>query len=178
MKQTPMSRRKSGLKPSGSLKRGKGLKRAENGLVRKGSLARFTPLPTKPTKPKVREGDMPKQDLNDILAARSGGWCEWRIPGHCLGRATNKAHRKPEGQGGLRTPSNLVNACGMGNNHGGCHQYQESQRTESYENGRLVRRGEDHRLRPVRMWHKGVEGEYLLDDAGRAVLVKAIREAS
>lgn len=175
----PLSQRTAGLAQGTPLQRRTGLGRGTKGLERATPLARRAelkrgthPLPSVNKERQARKTEaagMAKGDVQDIVHARSGGWCELRIPGVCLGRATNILHRKPEGQGGLYVPSNLLDGCGFGNNFPGCHGYQENNRTESYENGRLVRSRQDHRLRPVRMWYRGVEGDWLLDDAGEAV---------
>lgn len=176
MNRKPMPPRKTGLKPSGSPKRGKGLKRSQNGMVRKASLARLKPLQSKATKPKPRrEDDMPKAKAQGIVRDRAEGACELRIPGHCLGAGAQFAHRKPEGQGGAYVPSNGLRLCGLGNVNG-CHGYQERNRIESYANGWLVKEADDHSLRPVWMWFRDVWGEYLLDDSGDAVLLRTNRE--
>lgn len=54
-----------------------------------------------------------------FVYARSGGQCEVRILGVCLGRATNWHHRINRSQGGLWLPSNGLHVCGSGTH--GCH---------------------------------------------------------
>lgn len=54
-----------------------------------------------------------------LVRARSGGMCETRLPGACLGRATNMHHRKNRSQGGRWAASNLLDLCGSGTT--GCH---------------------------------------------------------
>jgi hypothetical protein len=138
-------------------------------LTRVTPLPRFKSLEDAPKKPRKRlEGDMPKGKAQRIVRTRSGGWCELRIPGHCLGRGAQFAHRKPEGQGGEYVPSNGLRLCGLGNVNG-CHGYQENNRVEAREKGWLVGSNDDHRKRPVWMWYRGEWGEWLLDDKGTAV---------
>lgn len=163
LRRTAMPCRKTALKPGGKQLRRSELMRGDK------PLARRTSLKDAPKKPKQRrEGDMTKGTAQEIVRTRSGGWCELRIPGHCLGRGSNFGHRKPEGQGGEYIPSNGIRVCGMGN-ASGCHRYQELNRIESYARGWLVRERDDHRKRPVWMWYRGVWGEWLLDDKGTAV---------
>jgi hypothetical protein len=139
--------------------------------------SRTTPLPAvnkeRPARKVVAAG-MSRKTAKDIVRARSGGLCEFRFPGVCRGRGTNFAHIKPEGQGGLYVPSNLVMSCGFGNNFPGCHWYQENNRTEAYEKGWLAGSRADHRKQPIHMWvrvndEEWMEGDWLLDDAGGAV---------
>jgi hypothetical protein len=65
-----------------------------------------------------------------------------------LWRATNWAHRWPEGQGGLWFASNGLHLCGMGN-ASGCHGYSETHRAESYRKGWLLKRGRNPLTVPV-----------------------------
>lgn len=186
MKQTPMPRRKRPLtRGNASLKQGAPLQRhtelghGTKGLERGTPLARRTelkrgtnPLPAVNKQRQARKTEaagMTRKQAKDIVRERSAGLCEFRFPGLCLGRGTNIAHIKPEGQGGLYVPSNLVMSCGFGNNHGGCHGWQENNRTEAYERGWLVRSRADHRKQPIRIWYRGEWGAWLLDDKGEAV---------
>ena len=145
-------------------------------LPRHTKLGRVTPL--KRSKPlpavnkarqarKTEAAGMPKKKAKDIVRERSGGFCEFRFPGVCRGRGTNFAHIKPEGQGGLYVPSNLIMSCGFGNNFPGCHAHQESNRTKAYDNGQLTRR--ESESEGTWMWYRGVWGRWLLDDRGEAV---------
>lgn len=137
-------------------------------LVAKTELQRSTPLPrattTIPRRRKAKPGEAAAEVFTRrVIAERSHGVCELHIPGVCLGRATNAAHRLPQGQGGPWTPSNLLHLCGMGNSCGGCHGYSESHRTESYAKGWLLRTGTDPLTTPVAVWPVGL---VLLDDEG------------
>lgn len=176
LKRFGMPQRTTGLKP------GKPLERSDKPLQRATPLKAGTkPLARKTELPKVNKArqarkatvaGMSKGDAQKIVRQRSGGWCELRIPGHCLGRGSNFGHRKPEGQGGENVPSNGVRVCGMGN-ASGCHRYQELNRTEAYEKGWLVHWNDDHRKRPMWMWYRGQFGQWLLDDKGEAVSVES-----
>jgi hypothetical protein len=53
------------------------------------------------------------------VAERSGGDCEVRIFGTCLGRATNWHHRQNRSQQGKWDPRNGLHVCGSGT--AGCH---------------------------------------------------------
>lgn len=46
-----------------------------------------------------------------LVVARSGGWCEIRMDGVCLGRASDWHHRKNRSQGGRWLASNGLHAC-------------------------------------------------------------------
>ena len=72
--------------------------------------------PLKPYRPTVTATERAARDL---VRARSGGWCEVRLPGVCLGRAANMHHRKNRSQGGKWAASNLLDLCGSGTT--GCH---------------------------------------------------------
>jgi hypothetical protein len=176
--------RRTGIKKGRSceLKRRTELKQGDKPLQRKKRLepgdkplARRTELPAVNKARQARKtaaAGMSKMTAKDIVRERSGGQCEFRFPGVCRGRGTNFAHIKPEGQGGLYVPSNLVMSCGFGNNFPGCHAYQENNRAQAYENGWLRRR-DDHSQPSIHMWirvrDEWVEGDWLLDDAGGAV---------
>jgi hypothetical protein len=165
-RKTPMHRGGQGLKASGGLKRATPLKAGDKPLARKTELPKVNKARQAR---KTAAAGMTRTKAKDIVRARSGLLCEFRFPGVCLGRGTNIAHIKPEGQGGLYVPSNLIMSCGFGNNHGGCHGWQENNRAEAYENGWLVRSRADHREQPIRMWYRGEQGVWLLDDKGTAV---------
>ena len=82
--------------------------------------------------------------LTPALMERAEGRCELRIPGVCgKGMAAflplNRHHRKPRGQGGENSLSNVLILCGSGTC--GCHGYVEHNRTEAYEKGWLIRMG-------------------------------------
>lgn len=94
------------------------------------------------------------------IMARSGGFCEARIPG-CWDEAAQLHHRRPRGAGGSRDPL----TGGAANGYAlclPCHDHIERNRAEARENGWLVRQGTDPAAVPVfryRMW-------VLLDDEG------------
>ena len=75
-------------------------------------------------------------------------------------------HRIPRALGGtsrpeINFPSNLLWVCGSGTT--GCHGHMESQRTEAYAKGWLVRHGQDPATVPVELW----DGRrVLVDDEG------------
>lgn len=166
LRRSPMPQRTTRLK-QGALARGtKGFQRSTP-MPR--SLKPLPPVNKERQARKTAAAGMTKKQAKDIVRARSSGQCEFRFPGVCLGRATNFAHRKPEGQGGLYVPSDLVHSCGHGNNFPGCHRHQEGNRTLAYEMGWLVHREDDHRDRPIWMWYRGTWGKWLLDDRGTAV---------
>lgn len=73
----------------------------------------------------------------ELVYARSGGDCEVRIPGVCLGRATNWHHRRNKSQGGLWLPSNGLHLCGSGTT--GCHGWITHEPSKSYELGWSIR---------------------------------------
>jgi hypothetical protein len=92
-----------------------------------------------------------------LVRERSGGICE--ICG--AQRATNFQHRKARGQGGLWTPSNGLDVCGMGNAFG-CHGYIHQNPRTACLNGWTVQSWSDERDVAV----KTIHGFVLLDDEG------------
>lgn len=129
-------------------------------LTRGTPLTRSTPLATQaPRKPGEAAAE---KNARKVVYGRSGGSCELRIPGVCLGRGTVFSHRLPEGQGGLWIPANGVHACGWGNFGPGCHPWIEQHRTESYANGRLLVDGQDPLTTPILL----AVGLVLLDNKG------------
>lgn len=105
----------------------------------------------------------PEEEAQRALTSkRSGDWCEVRIPGECLGAATNKQHRLPTGRGGPTVVSNLLDVCGMGNTSG-CHGYIHNHPTLSVDNGWTVESGQSWRDKPVMLF----DGFYILGDDGR-----------
>jgi hypothetical protein len=104
------------------------------GLQRTGGIARTSPLRRTP----LERGDSVLRSSGPIKAkrptqspeerrakrltrTRSGGWCEMRVPGVCLGRARELSHRWAEGQGGLWCASNGLDSCGLAGCHGWLH---------------------------------------------------------
>lgn len=108
-----------------------------------------------------------------LVDVRSGEWCELRIPGVCLGLATNKQHRLAEAHGGPTVPSNLLDVCGMGNVTG-CHGYIHQNPIVAVKNGWTVKSGGDFRSTPVLMF----DGRVLLDDNGGRLDPPQHKEAS
>ena len=103
---------------------------------------RFKPNPERKSyRPSKRKraslADMPR--AKERVRQRSRGLCEARVPGICLGRATNYHHRLPEGQGGVWAPVNLMHVCGSGTT--GCHGWIEHNRGEARRLGWLVPMG-------------------------------------
>lgn len=98
-----------------------------------------------------------------LVRERSGGDCEIRIPGRCLGRATNYQHRKNKSQCSKSerwTPSNGLDVCGSGTT--GCHGFIHDYPGISTDEGWTVRSWQDFRIKPVKLWH----GLVVLDDLG------------
>ena len=94
------------------------------------------------------------------VMARSGGFCEARIPG-CWDEASQLHHRRPRGAGGSRDPR----TGGAANGYAlclPCHDHIERNRSEARENGWLVRQGADPAAVPVFRHRRWV----LLDDEG------------
>lgn len=89
-------------------------------------------------------------DVREMLIARAAGWCEIALPG-CLGWGTDPAHRIARKAGGRKRAgraandraSNALWSCRA------CHNWTESQRTESYELGVLLREGQEPTQEPV-----------------------------
>jgi hypothetical protein len=95
-----------------------------------------------------------------ITRDRSGGDCELRIDGVCLGRATNFQHRRNRSQQGPWAPSNGIDVCGSGTT--GCHGYIHQNPKEADDNGWTVLSWEHWGSKPARFWH----GLVLLSDDG------------
>lgn len=103
--------------------------------------------PKRQTRQKVAQN----RDARIVVAMRSQGVCEARLPTVCEGRATNYHHRDPRGMGGTKaadTPENLVHLCGSGTT--GCHGWIESHRDRAKELKLLLVMGEDPAKTPVR----------------------------
>lgn len=95
----------------------------------------------KEPKPTKKEFDSELNRMRPVIAARSGGRCEIRIPGVCEGKARSIHHRKPRGQGGTNDPSNLLHLDGDG--VAGCHGWIERNRKIAYRMGWLVHTEDD-----------------------------------
>lgn len=78
----------------------------------------------------------------DLVYARSGGWCEARIPGVCFGQAGNWHHRNAAGR--VWTPSNGLHLCGSGTT--GCHGWITEHPHAARERGWSLLSGQASRL--------------------------------
>lgn len=92
----------------------------------------------------------------------------------CGNPAAQIHHRRPRGMGGTRRrntdlPSNGIVLCGVGGTDG-CHGWVESNRSDAYTQGYLVRQGEEPATVPVLYWGQTY---YLLDDNGGKVMSPA-----
>jgi hypothetical protein len=119
----------------------------------------------KPYRPTVTTAE---RNARDLVRARSGGWCEVRLPDICLGRAANMHHRKNRSQGGHGDAANLVDLCGSGTT--GCHGAltdTQGQRAEYEAHGWIVPREQEPAEVPV-LLHNATTGHewVLLDDQG------------
>lgn len=70
-----------------------------------------------------------------IVRERSGGRCELRVEGVCLGRAQHPHHIQKRSQGGSHHYSNLLDACDP------CNGWVEDHPREAAERGWVIRRG-------------------------------------
>lgn len=86
------------------------------------SLRSSKPSATGETQPKPRRSTgkhVGEAAARKAVAERSGGDCEVRLFGICLGRATNWHHRQNRSQLGKWDPRNGLHCCGSGST--GCH---------------------------------------------------------
>lgn len=121
-----------------------------------------------------------------LVTTRSGGLCELRVPGVCLGRARDFSHRWAEGQTGLWCASNGLASCGLF----GCHRWVHDHPTEAKRWGWIIAptyRLVDGRRVPVPpaefpalIWRPRASAPrfVLLDDLGGAHSIDHQREAS
>lgn len=132
-------------------------------LTRRTGLVARSPLKRGNTKLGIRRPTLTSADraARDVVGERSGGWCELRIDGVCLGRATNYQHRRATAHGGPTTVSNGLDVCGMGN-VSGCHGFIHQHPTLAVDNGWTVKSGKPWRSRAVVLWH----GFFVLGDDG------------
>ena len=96
-----------------------------------------------------------------LVRERSGGDCEVRIPGVCLGQATNFMHRRGRGQGGPWTASNGLHGCGSGS--AGCHGWITAHPAQSWRNGWYVKSWQNWASTPVALGYRH-NPAILLDD--------------
>lgn len=147
----------------GHLSRHKGLDRGDSTLAR---TEWRTPKDRQPGKAKRRKpaDGMSEATARRLVYKRSGGACEVRIAGVCLGRATNWHHRQNRSQSGQWLPSVGLHVCGSGTT--GCHgalTNTNGHRTEYERNGWIVRSHQNPAAVPVLYAGRDF---YLLDDAG------------
>lgn len=99
----------------------------------------------------------------DAVKARSGGDCEVRIFGVCLGRATNRHHRKNRSQGGGWDATQILHVCGSGST--GCHgalTNTNGRRQEFVDAGWIVPSYGDPAATEVLLWREGRQDWWLL----------------
>jgi 5-methylcytosine-specific restriction protein A len=94
-------------------------------------------------KPK-RRTDPELQMLRPLLRARSQGRCEVQGWDRCQRQATQVHHRKRRSQGGTHDLSNLLDCCFA------CHALIHMSGQRAYDNGWLVRSGDNPAEIPVR----------------------------
>lgn len=107
----------------------------------------------------------------DAVKARSGGDCEVRMFGICLGRATNRHHRKNRSQGGRWDPTQILHVCGSGST--GCHgalTNTNGRRQESVDAGWIVPSHGDPASTEVLLWHNDRQDWFLLLEDGSVEL--------
>lgn len=107
----------------------------------------------------------------DIVVKRSGRACEIRNLTVCEGKAANASHRKPAGQGGEWTPSNILHACGSGTT--GCHGWIEHNPAIAQAYGFRLWRNQDPATTPVL---HGVYGRVILHDDGTHTPAPFVRD--
>lgn len=92
-------------------------------LRRSTPLARGTHLSraSGPTKARRPAPSREECEAKALVRGRSGGYCEIRVPGVCLGAARDFSHRWAEGQGGPWSASNGLASCGLFGCHGWIH---------------------------------------------------------
>lgn len=169
--------RKTALKPGGSLRR-TGLQRGDKPLARRTELTRKAELPAaaparksmpeRLATPKKRQRYTgPSEAVKDALRKRAHGLCE-----RCGQRpGKDPHHRLARKMGGTKRPgiNKLANLLLLDR---WCHDEitnTNGHRAEYEDAGWVLREGMDPGLTPVRMWYRGVWGEWLLDDKGSAV---------
>lgn len=103
-----------------------------------------------------------------IVEHRFGGRCCrcGQVAQVGVGPSASVQHRTPRAMGGtsrpeINWPCNLVWVCGTGTTF--CHGHMESERTEAYEAGWLVRHGVDPATRALLLWNGS---RVLLDNDG------------
>lgn len=127
-----------------------------------------------PTKAKHPTVTREERSAKKTVRVRSGGLCELRVPGVCLGTYREWSHRWAEGQGGLWLPSNGLASCGWAGCHGWLHRNPEKAKalgwivppTYRIEHGRRVPVPTSEF--PAEIWLPGFTApcRVLLDDEG------------
>jgi hypothetical protein len=125
-------------------------------------LRRLTPLAAKATPKATRVKPAVPAEVRELLAARSGGWCEAQLVG-CTGTATDAHHRVTQKAGGRSAAakaahdrlSNLVHLDRT------CHDWIGARPAEAYDLGLSLKEGQDPAKEPV--VYRG-ELSYLTDD--------------
>jgi 5-methylcytosine-specific restriction endonuclease McrA len=107
--------------------------------VKKTALRRKTPLRSRPRVDKELERAKP------LLRARSGGFCEVRAWNRCQTLGTQVHHRKRRSQGGAHALSNCLWVCFA------CHTFIHMAGGKAYDQGWLVRSGDDPAEIPVQV---------------------------
>ena len=119
--------------PSGGLTRRTPMKRT--GIKRGTSQLKRTPFVRSVTPPPVGGRPAGKANRRARPDEPLASWCEVRIPGLCVGRATDRHHRLPRSAGGSDEASNTADSCNP------CHiQGIHGNPEWAYANGWLIRR--------------------------------------
>lgn len=104
-------------------------------LARKTPMKRGTSALKRTAIPKVgkaaRAAKVTLESSRKIVAVRSGGNCEFRVPGVCKGQAHHFHHRKFRRSKDHR-PENLAHICFA------CHDYAHANRVLAYQRGWIV----------------------------------------
>lgn len=107
---------------------------------------------------------MAERDARDVIRVRSMERCEM-----CGGPPGSASHRRPAGQGGPWSPSNLLVACGTGTT--GCHGWLEANRAHADAGGwQIMRPDEGSTPADVPVWLPYHGGWVALDDEGGTAL--------
>jgi hypothetical protein len=113
----------------------------------------------RPVKPRKAPQGAQEKEAKRLTRVRSGGWCELRLPGICVGRAYDFSHRIAAGRGGKWTASNGCDACRW------CHDAitnTNGRRAEYERLGYICKTGVDTTLE--RVWLRGERWVWLTDD--------------
>lgn len=97
--------------------------------------------PKRKTKKQVAE----ERDSRLIVAWRSQGRCEARLPTVCLGRASEYHHRVLRSQKRDERPENILHLCGPG----GCHHWAHHNVARAGELGLLLKSWQDPKTTPI-----------------------------